>query len=229
MIKKFSKDQIATAIAILFHTIGLAGILIFKSDLIIRSTPFNLLLSFGLLFWTQKERNRYFYLFITIVFIIGFIAEVIGVNTGWLFGNYSYGNILGFKWQQVPLMIGVNWIIIIYCCGISITTLLLKIIQPVTDSLPQPSNTLKALSVITDSATLALIFDWLMEPVAIKLGFWKWDGEIPMYNYICWFVISLLLMLLFHLCRFNKQNKFAVNLLLIQLLFFLILRTFLPN
>ena len=229
MIKKFSKDQIATSIATLFHTIGLAGILIFKSDLIIRSTPFNLLLSFGLLFWTQKERNRYFYLFITIVFIIGFIAEVIGVNTGWLFGNYSYGNILGFKWQQVPLMIGVNWIIIIYCCGISITTLLLKIIQPVTDSLPQPSNTLKALSVITDSATLALIFDWIMEPVAIKLGFWKWDGEIPMYNYICWFVISLLLMLLFHLCRFNKQNKFAVNLLLIQFLFFLILRTFLAN
>lgn len=229
MIKDFSKDQIATAIALLFHTIGLVGILVFKSDLIIRSTPINLLLSFALLIWTQKEKNRFFYLFVALVFLVGFAAEVIGVNTGLLFGNYSYGNVLGFKWQQVPLIIGANWIIIIYCCGISITTLLLKIIQPATNSLPQPSNTLKALSVITDSATLAVLFDWIMEPVAIKLGFWKWDGEIPMYNYICWFVISLLLLALFHTCKFHKQNKFAVNLLLIQFLFFLILRTFLSN
>ena len=229
MIKNFSKDQIATAIALLFHTIGLVGILVFKSDLIIRSTPINLLLSFALLIWTQKEKNRFFYLFVTLVFLVGFAAEVIGVNTGLLFGNYSYGNALGFKWQQVPLIIGANWVIIIYCCGISITTLLLKIIQPATNILPQPSNTLKALSVITDSATLAVLFDWIMEPVAIKLGFWKWDGEIPMYNYICWFVISLLLLALFHTCKFNKQNKFAVNLLLIQFLFFLILRTFLSN
>ncbi len=229
MIKNFSKDQIATAIALLFHTIGLVGILVFKSDLIIRSTPINLLLSFALLIWTQKEKKPSFYLFVAIVFFVGFAAEVIGVNTGLLFGNYSYGNALGFKWQQVPLMIGINWIIIIYCCGISVTTLLRNIIQPASDSLPQPSNTLKSLSVITDGATLAVMFDWLMEPVAVKLGFWKWNGEIPVYNYICWFVISLVLLALFHLCKFNKQNKFAVNLLLIQFLFFLILRTFLSN
>ena len=229
MIKNFSKDQIATAIALLFHTIGLVGILVFKSDLIIRSTPINLLLSFTLLIWTQKEKNRFFYLFVALVFLVGFAAEVIGVNTGLLFGNYSYGNVLGFKWQQVPLMIGINWIIIIYCCGISVTTLLRNIIQPASDSLPQPSNTLKSLSVITDGATLAVMFDWLMEPVAVKLGFWKWNGEIPVYNYICWFVISLLLLALFHTCKFTKQNKFAVNLLLIQFLFFLILRTFLSS
>jgi len=88
---------------------------------------------------------------------------------------------------------------------------------------------LKTFSVITDGATLAVIFDWLMEPVAIKLGFWKWQGDIPVYNYVCWFFISLLMLVLFRACKFNKQNKFAVNLLLIQLLFFLILRTFLIN
>jgi bisanhydrobacterioruberin hydratase len=230
VIKKFSKDQIATAIALLFHTIGLAGILIFKSELIIRSTPINLLLCCALLLWTQKEKNRVFWLFIATVFIIGFTAEVIGVNTGLLFGNYNYGNVLGAKWQQVPLLIGINWVIIIYCCGISITTLLLKIIQPVTGSIPAPSNTLKTLSIVTDGATLALAFDWLMEPVAVKLNFWQWaENNIPVYNYICWFFISILLMALFHTCRFNKQNKFAVNLLLIQFLFFLILRTFLIN
>ena len=230
MIKKISKDQVATSIAVLFHTIGLAGILIFKSDLIIRSTTFNLLLSLVLLVWTQKEKNRAFWLFIATVYIIGFAVEVIGVNTGLLFGNYNYENVLGIKWQQVPLITGVNWVIIIYCCGVSVTTLLQKIIQPVADDIPKPSNTLKALSVITDGATLAVLFDWLIEPVAVKLSFWQWDeNNIPVYNYLCWFFISLLLLAIFHTRRFNKRNKFAVNLLLIQFLFFLILRTFLIN
>ena len=73
------------------------------------------------------------------------------------------------------------------------------------------------------------VFDWLMEPVAVKLGYWVWqgDGSIPMLNYICWFLISLLLLAVFHFAKFNKQNKFAVNLLLTQLMFFLLLRTFL--
>ena len=78
---------------------------------------------------------------------------------------------------------------------------------------------------------MAVLFDWVMEPVAVKLGYWKWlgNGDIPFYNYVSWFVISVGMLAIFHFCKFNKQNKFAVNLLLIQLLFFLILRTFLAN
>jgi bisanhydrobacterioruberin hydratase len=227
--QKFSKDQIATAVALLFHTIGVVGILFVNNDFFIRSTPINLLLSFLLLIWTQKEKNYSFYIFITLTFITGFAAEVVGVNTGFLFGNYNYGDTLGVKWQQTPLIIGINWAIVIYCCGVSVTALLTKIIRANNEQMPQPNNILKALSVITDGATLAVLFDWLMEPVATKLNFWKWDdNNIPVYNYVCWFLLSLLLLFLFHVCRFNKQNKFAVNLLLIQFLFFLILRTFLP-
>ena len=57
------------------------GILVFKSDLIIRSTPINLLLSFGLLIWTQPEKNNWFYGFLILTGIVGFGVEVIGVNT----------------------------------------------------------------------------------------------------------------------------------------------------
>lgn len=229
MIKNSSKYQIATAIAILFHCIGLAGLLFFDTAFFIQSTPFNLLLSFSLLVWTQQIKNTAFFLFMAIVFAVGFFSEVAGVNTGILFGNYSYGNVLGVQWLKVPLLIAINWFIIIYCCGISTQTLLLKVINKVATDSKQPPMILKAMSVIADGATLAVIFDWLMEPVAIKLGFWAWhaDGSIPLYNYICWFVISMLLLTIFHFCQFNKKNKFAVNLLLIQAMFFLILRTFL--
>lgn len=224
-----TKYQLATAIAILFHSIGLAGMLFFKTDFFIQSTPFNLLLSFSLLVWTQQDKNSQFLVFLIFVFIAGFFVEVLGVNTGFLFGSYSYGKVLGLQWLNVPIIIGLNWFIIIYCCGISTQTLLLKVIKRVATDANEPPLVLKAMSVIVDGATLAVLFDWLMEPVAVRLGFWTWlgDGSIPFYNYVCWFVISLILLMIFHFSGFNKQNKFAINLLLIQALFFLILRTFL--
>jgi bisanhydrobacterioruberin hydratase len=84
-------------------------------------------------------------------------------------------------------------------------------------------------AVIIDSALLATFFDWVMEPIAVKLGYWQWlgDGNIPLFNYVCWFGVSTLLMFLFRILSFPKQNQFAVNLLLIQFMFFLILRTLL--
>lgn len=224
---KFSKYQAATAIAILFHTIGFAGIVFFNSNFILQSTPFNLLLMFGLLIWTQNEKNYFFYFFLLATLVLGIVVEIIGVNTQLLFGNYSYGKILGVQIKNVPLIIGVNWFIIIYCCGISIHTLLVKAIDKVAAETATRPMALKAISIIVDGATLAVFFDWLMEPVAVQLGYWKWEGDIPFYNYLCWFVISAILLTLFHFCTFNKHNKFAVHLLMIQVMFFLLLRSFL--
>ena len=205
MLNRFTKFDIATAIAILFHTIGLVGLSFFDKSFFLAATPFNLLLSFTLLIWTQTDKNLNLFVFLLLGFVVG------------------------IKVQNVPVLIGVNWFIIIYCSGISINTLLMKAIKRVAVDTGKTPMTLKALSVIIDGATLAIFFDWLMEPVAIKLGYWVWngDGSIPMFNYICWFVVSLLLLAAFHFAKFNKQNKFAVNLLLIQLMFFLLLRTFL--
>jgi bisanhydrobacterioruberin hydratase len=229
VLNRFTKFDIATAIAVLFHTIGLAGLLFFDRSFFLAATPFNLLLSFALLVWTQTEKNRHFLLFMASCFIVGIAAEITGTNTGMLFGDYSYGNVLGFKFLKVPLLIGINWFVIIYCCGISIHTLLIKLINRMAADTGKTPIALKALSVIIDGATLAVFFDWLMEPVAVKLGYWVWngDGSIPLFNYICWFMVSLLLLTVFHFAKFNKQNKFAVNLFLIQLMFFLLLRTFL--
>lgn len=226
---KVSRYQIATAVAVLFHTIGFAGIIFFKSDLILRATPINLLLMFVLLVWTQNGRNFFFWLFVLLAAAIGIAVEMIGVNTKLLFGDYSYGNVLGIKLNNVPLLIGINWFITIYCCGIAVHTLLTKAIDKVAAETATPPMALKALSVIVDGATLAVFFDWLMEPVAVQLGYWKWAGEIPFYNYLCWFMVSVILLAAFHFSPFNKQNKFAVHLLMIQVMFFLLLRTFLNN
>ncbi|HPH84327.1 MAG TPA: carotenoid biosynthesis protein [Ferruginibacter sp.] len=229
MKNNFSKYQVATAIAILFHAIGLIGILFFDRSFFIQSTAMNLLLMFGLLIYTQDSPRYHFWLFMVLCIVVGIGIEIIGTQTGYLFGDYRYGTVLGPSVAAVPLIIGVNWFIIIYCSGISIHTILSGMIDRLQAHSGGPKQLLKTISIVIDGATLAVFFDWLMEPVAVKLGYWTWlaNGEIPFYNYVCWFVVSVLLLLLFQKLPFPKKNKFAVHLFLIQIMFFLILRTLL--
>jgi bisanhydrobacterioruberin hydratase len=223
------REQTALGVAIIFHTVGLVGILMVNREFFISLTPLNLLLSFALVLWTQQERNSHFCLFVLISFISGFFTEWLGVNHQVLFGEYKYLSPLGPQWRGVPFLIGVNWFVIMYCCGTSVQIVLNKIWNRLKDDdMPARSN-VGFWAIVLDGALLATFFDWVMEPVAVKLGFWQWlgDGSIPFKNYWSWFLVSAFLLLLFRLLRFQKNNLFAVHLLLIQLMFFLILRTFL--
>ena len=203
--------------------------LLFNRDFFIASTPFHLLLMCALLFYTQQKIDRSFIILFISCFVVGIVVEIIGTSTGLLFGNYQYGAALGTAIKNVPLVIGINWFIIIYCCGVSIQMLFNRLAKKVGEENINQSPIVKALSVIIDGATLAVIFDFLLEPAAIKLGYWQWlgDGDVPWFNYICWFLVSAGLLTIFQFSTFNKHNKFAVNLLLIQALFFLLVRTFL--
>lgn len=207
--------------------IGLTGILFFNRALFVSLTPFNLLLSAALLIWTQKEKNKSFFLFVISCYLVGFLVEYLGVNHQLLFGNYAYLPAMGTQWQHVPLVIGVNWFIMMYCCGVAIQALLNWMWNRLKEADQPARSNVGFVAVILDAALLATFFDWVMEPVAIKLGYWQWlgDGTIPLLNYVSWLGVSALLLLLFRLLSFQKENQFAINLLLIQFLFFLILRT----
>lgn len=223
-----SRYQVATGIAIIFHAIGLVGILYSGDDFFVRATPINLILMVALIFYTQKNITAGFTLFIVATYIIGVLVEVIGIHTGALFGNYSYGSVLGPLIYEVPLVIGVNWIIVIFCVGTTINIILNKIVDSMQLETGTVRPVVRTLSVVVDGAIAATAFDWLIEPVAVKLGYWHWqNNQIPFFNYACWFAVSALLLVLFQNLRFDKGNKFALNLLLIQAMFFLLLRTFL--
>ncbi len=224
-----SKFKIALFIALLFYISGAIGILFTPyKQWFISATPFLLLLMAALLIITHPEKNSSFFIFLLLVFVAGMASEMLGVNTGLLFGNYSYGIILGKKINGVPLIIGVNWFIIIYCAGTITSKIENWILNKMSDEM-QISTALQFFSFIIDGALLITFFDWVMEPVAQRLGFWKWipNEQIPFYNYMCWFFISALLLIAFRQMKVYKHNPFAVHLFIIQLLFFLVLRTFL--
>lgn len=227
--KKYSKYSIATGIAILFHLFGVIGILFtpYKAWFV-NNSSFTLLLMAVLLIWVQENKNLSFYLFVLFSFLVGMGVEIIGVNTGKLFGNYYYGEVLGPKFKGVPLIIGVNWFTVVFASNAIIEQIHNWVKNRTIDNEKPIPSSLLLLSCLIDGALLAMFFDWVMEPVAIKLQFWSWvSNEVPLFNYVCWFLISLVLLLLIRVLKFNRNNLFAIQLFLIQILFFWALKIFL--
>ena len=125
-------------------------------------TPFNLLASLGILLYFHREWSRSFMIFCLICFLTGYFVEVVGVKTGMIFGEYQYDTTLGFKILNVPPMIGVNWLVLIYCVGSSFC----RSSQPIYTK-------------VIYGALLMTMFDFLAEPVAIRLEMWSWKELIP--------------------------------------------------
>ena len=196
------------SIILILYCVGIIGLALpgWRS-FFVQLTPITLLISTFLLFYFHKDWNKAFIFFITVTYLLGFGIEAFGVATGSIFGEYAYSAVLGPKVADTPLIIGINWLILIYATG--------TIISPF-----HWPKLIKALA----GAALMVMLDLVMEPVAISLNFWKWPGDIvPLTNYMAWFIISFLLLLGFHYLPFKKGNKFALFIYLVQFGFFIIL------
>lgn len=192
-------------ILVIFYGVGLVGLNSASSDWFLATTPFILLLSAGLMVGHHKGKNGYYWTVMLICFAVGYGVEVLGVKTGVIFGDYSYGETLGFKWQEVPLVIGVNWLLLVGATGALVARW--GWIHPIFRA--------------AISALLMTGLDWLIEPAAIKLGFWNWASEaVPLQNYLAWFGISFVLLALYHMLPFQKRNKVGTALFFLQLIFF---------
>lgn len=196
-------------IIVLFHLVGLYGFLTPAfEDLFIKLVPFHLLLMLFLMILTVNDRSPDLIKFVIGIYLAGFFIEVIGVNTGQIFGNYTYGSALGIKLWSTPLLIGVNWLILVYCTGVFLRTFNLK-----------SKWLFSALG-----AGILLGIDFLIEPVAIRFDYWSWfEGIIPIQNYLGWYIFSFFLFLFFSAMNFRKENNAAIVLLFAQFGFFLAL------
>ncbi len=214
----------ATGVAALFHLTGLLGMAFLDRPFFAALTPFNLLLMSLLNVWSGKGTWKRQLAFPILAYATGMAAEIVGVNTGSLFGSYSYGHVLGPKWMGVPLLIGLNWFLVV-AGAMAIADQLHGIaVRLLPRQVPMAFSRMLPLSRVATAALLAVLFDRVMEPVAVKLGFWTWqDGVIPLYNYVCWFLVSFWLVLLGRRFSIAAQAGFTANLYLIQMLFFLLL------
>jgi putative membrane protein len=205
---KWTKTNISILILVIFYAVGIMGVLFLDASSFLTLTPLNLLLTLAVIVFNHKDwKHSWIFVF---TYILGFLVEVLGVNTGFPFGIYRYGEVLGPKLFNTPLMIGVNWLMLLYACNFISSRFGLTLIT-------------KALG----AAFLMVVLDYAIEPVAIKYDFWTWqDAQPPMANYISWFIIAFLLSLPWQWTKIslNKDISFAVYTL--QLVFFLTLNLF---
>ena len=167
-------------------------------------TPFNLILTFGLLIWGNKDFSFNFFKVISVLFLIGFFVEVIGVHSGLLFGEYHYGKTLGFQFLSVPLIIGVNWVLLVIS-SFAVSSYFVS----------------KSIFKVILSSIIMVLLDLMIEPVAVRLDFWHWQAEvIPLQNYLMWFLVALLMNWILTFNRFMFNLKLGFGLLISQFLFF---------
>lgn len=138
------------------------------------------------------------------IFFIGFIAEWLGVKFGFLFGDYSYGANLGMKLDDIPIIMGINWVIL----------------SLATRGIIQRFFKLPIMKILV-SSVLMVSLDVLLEPLAPQLDYWSFDTMVaPLSNYMGWLIYSLLIQILLELVQFKGHFMISLHILIIQLLFF---------
>ncbi len=201
-----TRPKLCAVLLVIIYSVGIYG---FSDpqfrEYFISLISFNLLGSFLLLMWFHDKFTLKFVLVSVTLAVIGFGIEVVGVNTGVIFGEYSYGSALGLKLFETPLLIGVNWLMLSYASWDIVGRL----------RMPVPAQ-------ISLAAALMLLYDYIMEPIAIKTGMWQWEAvEIPLQNYLAWYLIAACMFGLLAAFKISLRNPMSLVLFLVQVLFFL--------
>lgn len=208
----FPKNKIPSGevkrFVLLFYAIGLIGfILPFSREIFSAITPFAMLLGIYLLAVYHTDYNRKAMIAFSIIFLLGFSVEAIGVNTGAVFGSYTYLGAMGIKVWGTPLIIGLNWLFLSYTA----TSIL--------DEAKLPAWTVYFLAPL-----LMVAYDFFLEKSAPVLDMWYWDGDtVPFRNYVAWYLIGFLCVAILKMFGVNTQNILSKLLYFVQFLFFVLL------
>jgi putative membrane protein len=199
-----NKLDISVFILWLFHLSAMIGISMGYLEFFAPKTPLNLMTSSLLLLWVFPSFSVKQWAAVGIMFIVGMVVEILGVNWGWFFGDYTYGDNFGIKVLGVPLLIGVNWAALVL-----ITSTLVSYFK----------WNIWIKSAI--GSCLMILIDWPLEVIAPIFDFWEFYGGIaPLQNYIAWYIIAFFLHLLINTMKIKGNITYAFHLFLAQLFFF---------
>ena len=196
----------------LINISGFFGITSDQNEFFLSTTPYVLSLTLLLLILNHDLSDKKSKTGLIFIFLFGLIVEILGVNFGLFFGEYSYGANLGPKIYEVPYVIGFNWVLLIIATG------------SVSDKLIKGKEIYKILF----ASFLMVLIDLFIEKSAPKLDFWEFViSPVPFSNYLWWFIFSLCFQYIFFKTVKTKEYNLSSNILVIQFLFFGMLAVFL--
>ena len=156
-------DWVVVVLVMVFYTYGAFGLAREETrELYTSLTPLVLLSSlFILCIYDRSPKHIKALIYILSVVIVSFCVELLGVATGVIFGEYGYGTSLGPKIAGTPLLIGINWIFLVYA----------------TAAIQAPLGR-GVITTIVIPTLLMLGYDVIMEQVAPMMQMWSWEGGV---------------------------------------------------
>ena len=162
-------------------------------------------LSFGF-----KYASRY----LVLAALFGYFIELLGLNTGWPFGVYTYDSSLGFAIFGVPLVVPFAWVMMIHPCLVAARRITSK------------------WTFLYGGALLAG-WDLFLDPLMVSAGRWTWEvpgahvpfvPDVPLSNFFGWLlsgcaIVALLNVVLPFERRKESASLRAVTFLLTWVLF----------
>ena len=202
--------SISIFIVWLLNISGFFGILSEEKDFFLSASPYVLSITLFLLI-VNNFIDKKFLVKLFLIFWLGLTVEILGVNYSIFFGEYQYGDNLGIKVFDVPLVIGFNWVLLIIITGNFASRIFSKSI----------------LGKVVFGSIMMILLDLLIEISAPKLDYWEFAVHpVPFSNYFWWFIFSILFHLIYQSSK-NKEYVISINILLIHFLFFSLLALFL--
>lgn len=168
--------------------------------------------------------------FVLLIFVAGLISEIIGVNTGLIFGGYySYSGDNQVMLWGVPLIIPLFWGAFIYA-GYNISDSFLYWLKR---SKPDKNhnNWKTLLLLILLDGLIVVAIDLVMDPLQVQAGNWAWTAggayyHIPVNNFTGWFAVTATTTGIFRFYEYFKPatlDNFNVSMYLIPISGYLLL------
>ena len=152
--------------------------------ILVRATYLLIAVAFGIRHGLITRGARGFTRFCVAVAAVAYTAEIVGVRSGWLFGEYAYTDRLGPMLPgEVPIAIPVFWVLMIYaaddCAGLAF------------------GRSLPALWHAAAVGAVAASWDLMIDPIAVAYNCWTWSPEatatifgIPATNAPSWWLVA---------------------------------------
>ncbi|MCD8072821.1 MAG: carotenoid biosynthesis protein, partial [Alistipes sp.] len=179
-------------------------------NIFIGITPLSLLLVISSVFFFDRNRTPGLLAWGAFIVVSSYFLEYFGIATGRIFGEYHYGRGLAPLIRDTPIIIGLNWLFLIYCTHL----MAIRIWK-------SPAGRIFGASI------LMVAYDVVLEWVAPYMQMWSFEqGYPPFKNFAVWFMASVVYHTGFELFPIRYDNSSARTLYVIQMVFFVVIGTY---
>lgn len=199
---------------LIFIQFYLVGLLLYvipdTRPLFVSITSFSLFLAIAVVLAFHSDWNVKTVSWFSFIVLSSFVLEMQGVESGELFGQYRYERGLAPMIKSTPLIIGFNWLFLVYASN--------NIVHRF-DAKPW--------MYILSGSLLMIFYDLVLEWVAPSMTMWHFEsGYPPVQNFLVWFVAALFYHTGFEVLKIKSNNAPARFLFGLQILFFVLIGTY---